>query len=64
MSGDGTDDVKIPSVFMFSADAQKLLKALHLNPLTEITLREVNNANRLDTEESMFHKLKVIVVQI
>ncbi|KAH1011282.1 hypothetical protein HUJ04_000690 [Dendroctonus ponderosae] len=61
MSGDGTDDVKIPSVFMFSVDAQKLLKALRLNPLTEITLKEVDDVNRLETEESMFYKLKVSV---
>ncbi|ENN80945.1 hypothetical protein YQE_02650, partial [Dendroctonus ponderosae] len=64
MSGDGTDDVKIPSVFMFSVDAQKLLKALRLNPLTEITLKEVDDVNRLETEESMFYKLKVMVVEV
>lgn len=59
MSGDGTDDVKIPAVFMFSQDAQKLLKALYINPLMEITIREANTVTNLETEESMFQKLKV-----
>ncbi|CAG9768168.1 unnamed protein product [Ceutorhynchus assimilis] len=60
MSGDGTDDVKIPAVFMFSQDAQKLLKALKMNPLMEVTMREIS-VNNLDNEESMFQKLKVSV---
>lgn len=59
MSGDGTDDVKIPAVFMFSKDAQKLLKALYINPLMEITIREASTVTNLETEESMFQKLKV-----
>lgn len=59
MSGDGTDDVKIPAVFMFSQDAQKLLKALYINPLMEITIREAGTVTNLETEESMFQKLKV-----
>lgn len=61
MSGDGTDDVKIPAVFMFSQDAQKLLKALYINPLMEITIREASTVTNLETEESMFQKLKVSV---
>ncbi|XP_066261807.1 ER degradation-enhancing alpha-mannosidase-like protein 3 isoform X2 [Euwallacea similis] len=58
MSGDGTDDVKIPAVFMFAQDSQRLLKALYLNPMMEITIREMAEARSLESEESMFQKLK------
>ncbi|KAL1502333.1 hypothetical protein ABEB36_007489 [Hypothenemus hampei] len=61
MSGDGKDDVKIPAVFMFSQDAQKLLKALNNNPLIEITLKEMSVINNLEAEASMFEKLKLSV---
>ncbi|XP_050308914.1 ER degradation-enhancing alpha-mannosidase-like protein 3 [Anthonomus grandis grandis] len=59
MSGDGSDDVKIPAVFMFSQDAQKLLKALDNNPFIEVTLKEMKNA--MDNQESVFQRLKVSV---
>lgn len=38
MSGDGTDDVNIPLVFLFAGDAEILLKALQDNPDLEVTL--------------------------
>lgn len=64
MSGDGTDDVKIPTVFLFAQDASKLLFALSRDPNIEITISEskgeVNNWTQ-NEEESMFHKLKVSV---
>lgn len=40
MSGDGTDDVNIPLVFLFSADAEVLLKALETNPGLEVHLSD------------------------
>ncbi|KAK3866003.1 hypothetical protein Pcinc_028431 [Petrolisthes cinctipes] len=40
MSGDGTDDVNIPLVFLFSADAQVLLKALVKNPDLHVLLSD------------------------
>lgn len=40
MSGDGTDDVNIPLVFLFSADAQVLLKALDKNPDLRVVLSD------------------------
>ena len=38
MSGDGTDDVSIPMVFMFSNDAKNLLEDLQNHPKLEVTL--------------------------
>ena len=38
MSGDGTDDVSIPMVFMFSNDAKNLLEDLQNYPKLEVTL--------------------------
>lgn len=38
MSGDGTDDVIIPVVFLFSQDAWQLLQALAKDPSMIITL--------------------------
>ena len=32
MSGDGTDDVSIPVVFLFSAEANQFVKALNEDP--------------------------------
>jgi len=36
MSGDGNDDVKIPVVFLFSNDANILLKAITTDPELEV----------------------------
>lgn len=38
MSGDGTDDVKIPVVFIFSAEAKLLKNAYDSNPETEVII--------------------------
>lgn len=38
MSGDGTDNVDIPVVFLFSQDAWRLLQALAQNPVMLVTL--------------------------
>ncbi|KAF6201195.1 hypothetical protein GE061_005642 [Apolygus lucorum] len=40
MSGDGTDDVDIPVVFLFYDDAWKLLNALAENPAMEVSLAD------------------------
>uniref|UniRef100_V5G0I0 alpha-1,2-Mannosidase n=1 Tax=Anoplophora glabripennis TaxID=217634 RepID=V5G0I0_ANOGL len=63
MSGDGVDDVKIPSVFLFNQDASKLLLALSKDPRVEVTISEMKDSERWsqDEEESMFHKLKISV---
>lgn len=63
MSGDGTDDVKIPAVFMFTQEASKLLLALNKYPQSEITIRELKESDNFsqNEEESMFQKLKISV---
>lgn len=37
MSGDGTDDVLIPVVFLFSVDGETLKKAITANPELEVS---------------------------
>ncbi|XP_030766137.1 LOW QUALITY PROTEIN: ER degradation-enhancing alpha-mannosidase-like protein 3 [Sitophilus oryzae] len=63
MSGDGTEDVKIPAVFMFNQDAIKLLKALEATPSMEVIIRELKSSesNLANDEESMFNRLKASV---
>lgn len=64
MSGDGNDDIKIPVVFLFAQDANKLLLALTYNPMTEITISEYKSDTvdvPANNEESMFQKLKLSV---
>lgn len=65
MSGDGTDDVKIPIVFLFAQDAFKLLLTLSKTPDIEVTISELKGNTNVwppnNEEESMFHKLKVSV---
>lgn len=73
MSGDGTDDIKIPAVFLFKQDATKLLLAYTKDQTIEVQISEIqddnnnnsnnNNNNNMSEyeEESMFHKLKVSV---
>lgn len=38
MSGDGIDDVKIPSVFLYSREKNILMKAISSNPDLEVNL--------------------------
>jgi mannosidase alpha-like ER degradation enhancer 3 len=40
MSGDGTDDVSIPMLFLFEKDAKALLKIVADNDDIEITMQE------------------------
>lgn len=63
MSGDGTDDVNIPAVFLFSQDASKLLLARSNNLNIEVTISEFKDIHNFSQyeEESMFQKLKVSV---
>lgn len=63
MSGDGTEDVTIPSVFLFTQDASKLLLAISKDPKVEVTLSELKDNDNFsqNEEESMFHKLKISV---
>lgn len=44
MSGDGTDDVNIPLVFLFSGDAEILLKALEQNAGLKVVLSDYPDA--------------------
>lgn len=63
MSGDGTDDVKIPAVFLFTQDASKLLVALAQDPTVELTISELKDTDNFsqNEDEGMFHKLKLSV---
>lgn len=65
MFGDGNDDVKIPCVFLFAQDGNKLLLALTYNPTAEVTLSDYkgdkNSASAGEEESSMFQKLKLSV---
>lgn len=42
MSGDGKDDVKIPVVFLFTKEANKLKDALKINKDLEVSLHGAN----------------------
>ncbi|KAF0307545.1 ER degradation-enhancing alpha-mannosidase-like protein 3 [Amphibalanus amphitrite] len=44
MSGDGTDDVTIPLVFLFTAEGERLRAALRANPQLEVTLSDAQPA--------------------
>lgn len=54
MSGDGTDDVDIPVVFLFSQDAWTLLQTLAQEPATIVTLSGSSSGTYL-----MFFPLKL-----
>jgi mannosidase alpha-like ER degradation enhancer 3 len=41
MSGDGTDDVIIPVVFLFHQDASDLMDAMYNNPALEVTVTDL-----------------------
>ncbi|XP_017777987.1 PREDICTED: ER degradation-enhancing alpha-mannosidase-like protein 3 [Nicrophorus vespilloides] len=64
MSGDGTDDVKIPAVFLFTQEASKLLLSISKDSTLDLTLSELKTDAAVwppSEEESMFQKLKVSV---
>lgn len=60
MSGDGSDDIKIPAVFLFAQDASKLLLVLSHDPTVEVTLSELKDTDNFsqNEDEGMFQKLK------
>ncbi|XP_058445795.1 ER degradation-enhancing alpha-mannosidase-like protein 3 [Malaya genurostris] len=57
MSGDGTDDVKIPVVFLFTKEAEVLIAAIKGDPDLEITLRplmdSVDDVSAVDSNQSL-----------
>ncbi|XP_023336355.1 ER degradation-enhancing alpha-mannosidase-like protein 3 [Eurytemora carolleeae] len=46
MSGDGSDDVSIPMVFLFSKEADELMKVKTDNPDLEVTLEEKSTSQK------------------
>ena len=48
MSGDGTDDVTIPVVFLFYQDASQLLQAVTANPALEVTVADMRSMQQHD----------------
>jgi mannosidase alpha-like ER degradation enhancer 3 len=48
MSGDGTDDVTIPVVFLFYHDASQLLQAVSANPALEVTVADMRSMQHND----------------
>jgi mannosidase alpha-like ER degradation enhancer 3 len=48
MSGDGTDDVTIPVVFLFYQDASQLLQAVSANPGLELTVADMRSMQQHD----------------
>jgi len=52
MSGDGTDDVSIPMVFMFSNDAKNLLESLQSHPKLEVTLMDSSDVENDKVQET------------
>ena len=53
MSGDGTDDISIPMVFLFSNDAKELLETLQAGGVTskvEVVLMDLLDADSKDSE--------------
>lgn len=64
MSGDGSDDIHIPTVFLFTQEARKLLQVLFRDPSLTVTISELAEGSEVwppSEEESMFQKLKVSV---
>lgn len=47
MSGDGKNDVTIPSVFLFYQDASVLMKAIRDNPGIEISIADTSNTGNI-----------------
>lgn len=57
MSGDGTDDVNIPLVFLFSGDAEVLLKALDDHPGLEVVLSDFDEKGKESLLILVFRKI-------
>ncbi|XP_021917509.1 ER degradation-enhancing alpha-mannosidase-like protein 3 isoform X2 [Zootermopsis nevadensis] len=59
MSGDGTDDVNIPVVFLFYQDASQLLQAVSSSPALEVTVAGMKALEQQrGTEKSSTDKLR------
>lgn len=56
MSGDGTDDINIPVVFLFHEDAIKLFQALEQNTNLEVTISDMNHIKNEDKRSENFLK--------
>lgn len=64
MSGDGVDDVFIPTVFLFHQEANQLLTSIIKDPTTEVMISEYKAASTQlasGEDESMFQKIKLSV---
>lgn len=64
MSGDGTNDVTIPVVFLLAQEASKVLLAMSVDGATLFSLKELKSETELwppNEEESVFQKLKMSV---
>lgn len=52
MSGDGNDDVKIPSVFLYSREKEILMKAISENPNLEVEQIDHESHSQIRTQLS------------
>ena len=62
MSGDGTDNVSIPLVFLFLGDAQALLHTLETNPLVDVTLGDYPKSKYTLTLTSYISHLCIMTI--
>jgi mannosidase alpha-like ER degradation enhancer 3 len=58
MSGDGTDDVNIPVVFLFYQDASQLLQAVNSSPALEVTVADMKALQQQDGTGTSFFPLE------
>jgi hypothetical protein len=57
MSGDSTDDVNIPVVFLFYQDASQLLQAVNDSPGLEVTVADMKALQQQDGTGTFFFQL-------
>lgn len=57
MSGDGTDDVTIPVVFLFYQDASQLMDAMYINPALEVTVTDLRAIQQQQQQQHETAKL-------
>jgi mannosidase alpha-like ER degradation enhancer 3 len=58
MSGDGTDDVNIPVVFLFYQEASQLLQAVSNSPALEVTVANMKALQQQDETGTSFFLLE------
>ena len=63
MSGDGTDDISIPMVFLFSNDAKSLIETLQAGHRVDVNLLD-SLAGKLKTFFRMFTILQILILQM